>query len=152
MAQAISDGAASGGYQPDIQQIDTARVKRDKRIKWRSLALSKSKPCFVKSPNISSIHIQENGGSYGHKPTHISQQCQMLPGSFMSANLFDPGPGDRDGSFAISQCHDQQLMPKSDLSAIHNQVNFVNTTKLRFQPLSGNRFIPFLHPDDRITQ
>ena len=35
----------------------TAKVYRDKRMKWRSSALSRLKPCFFKYLNISSILI-----------------------------------------------------------------------------------------------
>src|SRR6266542_2270613 len=70
----------------------------------------------------------------------------------MSTNVLDPRPGNRDGSMAIRQADHQELMSKANFRTIHDQAHFAQMHKLRFQPLSGNRFIPVPNLDRWIIQ
>jgi hypothetical protein len=70
----------------------------------------------------------------------------------MTANMFDPGPGNRDGPFAISQTDHQQLMTKTNFRAIHNQTDLSQALPLGLQPFPRNRRIPFPYSDRRIVQ
>src|SRR3989304_232769 len=70
----------------------------------------------------------------------------------MTPNMLDPGPGNRDGPFAISQTDHQQLMSKTNFRAIYNQTDLSQAMPLGLQPFTRNRLIPFTHPDRRIIQ
>src|SRR3990172_8268560 len=65
----------------------------------------------------------------------------------MTPNMLDPGPGNRDGPFAISQTDHQQLMSKTNFRAIHNQTDLSQALPLGLQPFPRNRLIPFTHLD-----
>ena len=95
---------------------------------------------------------QKNRSFLGQQLSYIGQQRQLLTCSAVSTNLFNPSPGNRDGSLAVSQADNQQLMPKSNPGAVHDQVDFSNVAYLRFQPLPGDWLIPFSHSDGRIVQ
>src|SRR3990172_194708 len=98
------------------------------------------------------VSDQENGGSFGNQLANIGQQSQLLIGAAVPFDVFDPGPDDGEGPFPVRQAHDQQLMPKADLSAIHNQTDLSQISKLPFQPLPGDGFVPFPYPDGGISQ
>jgi hypothetical protein len=98
------------------------------------------------------VAYQENSGSFGQELADMRQECQLLAGSAVPSNLFNPGPGNWDRSLAVGQTDNHQLMTKSNPSAIHNQMDFANTAILRFQPLPGNRFVPFSYSNGRIVQ
>src|SRR3972149_7596578 len=102
-------------------------------------------------PKLAVAH-QKNGGSFGQQLPDISQQSHLLVCPTVPTGLFDPCPGNWDGSFTIGQGNHQKLMPKSDPGTIHDQMDLAHTTKLRFQPLPGNRLIPFSHSDSWIIQ
>ncbi len=99
-----------------------------------------------------SVANQKNRSSFRDQLANVGQQSQLLPGSTMSSDVFDPSPGNRNAALPIGQAHDQQLMPKTDFRAIHNQTNLSDTPKLGFQPLPGNRLIPRSHSNGRIIQ
>ena len=68
----------------------------------------------------------------------------------MPTTTFHPGPSQRNGPSAIGDGHQQQLMSKANLAAIHDQTDF----SIR-QPLedgSGDWLIPFAYTDGRIIQ
>jgi len=95
---------------------------------------------------------QKNRSSLGQKLSDIGQQRQLLARSAVSTDLFNPSPGNRDGSLAVSQADNQQLMPKSNPGAVYDQVDFSNVANLRFQPLPCDWLIPFSNSDGRIVQ
>ncbi len=70
----------------------------------------------------------------------------------MPSTTLDPGPRDWNGSLSICNRNDQQLMSKANLGSIHGQADFPNPAQLFFQPMTGNRFVPFAHPDSRVVQ
>ena len=70
----------------------------------------------------------------------------------MPSTTLDPGPRDWNGSLSICYRNDQQLMSKANLGSIHGQADFPNPAQLFFQPMTGNRFVPFAHPDSRVVQ
>jgi hypothetical protein len=88
----------------------------------------------------------------GDQLTHLRQQSQVFVRTTVSSNMFDPGPGDGNGSFSIGQAYDQKLMPKADLGVIHDQSDFFQVPQLSFQPVSSHRLVPFLHSDGWIIQ
>ncbi len=95
---------------------------------------------------------QENGCSSRDQAAYIGQQSQLLASTAVSADMRDPGPGDRDGSFAVGQTDDQQLMSGANLGAIDDQADLTQIPILSGQPLPGDRLIPVSHPNGRITQ
>ena len=103
---------------------------------------------------------QENGCSSRDQAAYISQQSQLLASTAVPADMRDPGPGDRDGSFAVGQTDDQQLMSGANLGAIDDQADLAQIPILSGQPLPGDRLIPSPvkrgipdpHPDGRIIQ
>src|SRR3990170_1189697 len=98
------------------------------------------------------VSDQENGCTSGDQLEHIGQQSQLLMGTAVSSDVFDPSPGDGNGSLAVRQTDDQQLVPKADLGAIHKQTDFSQMLELRCQPLSSDGFIPFPHSNGRVVQ
>jgi hypothetical protein len=66
---------------------------------------------------------QENGGFGWDQTASIGQQSQLLERTAVPANVRDPDPGDRDGSFAVGQSDNQQLMSDADLAAVHDQTD-----------------------------
>src|SRR4030066_78547 len=94
----------------------------------------------------------ENGCSTGDQLANIRQQSQLFLSPAVSSDLFDPGPDNGDGSFSVSQADHQQLMTKTNLSAIPDQANFSQVPELSFQPFSSNGFIPFTHSNSGIIQ
>lgn len=98
------------------------------------------------------ISDQKSGGSGGNQFTYISQQSQLFPGTALAFDVLDPGPGKGDSPFSIGQTHDQQLMPETNLGAIHNQIDFTQVPELSFQPHPGDGFVPFPHSNGGISQ
>ena len=98
------------------------------------------------------VSDQKNGCSSRDQAVNVAQQCHLLDRIAMSSNVLDPGPGDGDGSFAIRQTDDQQLMPKANLGAIHNQTDLSQVAKLGFQPQPGDGFIPFPYSNGWVVQ
>jgi len=68
----------------------------------------------------------------------------------MPTTAFDPGPHQRDRPLVVGDCHQQQLIPKAHLAAIHDQANLVMGHLPDDGP--GDRFIPLSHPDFRVGQ
>ncbi len=68
------------------------------------------------------------GSAYAYKLTMpIASLALLCP-----SNIFDPGPGDRDGWFSLCQANDEQLMPKANLGAIDDQTDFAQVAQLEF--------------------
>ncbi len=95
---------------------------------------------------------QENRRSSRDQAAYISQQSQLLASTAVSTDVRDPGPGNRDSSFAVGQTDDQQLMSGANLGTIDDQTDLTQIPILSGQPLSGDRLIPDPHPDGRIIQ
>jgi len=66
--------------------------------------------------------------------------------------MLDPRPGNRCGAATVGQTDHQQLVRKTNLTAIHDQPNLLPLFRLTFDPLPGNRFIPFPHHNGRVGQ
>jgi site-specific DNA recombinase len=98
------------------------------------------------------VSDQKNRCSAGDQLTNIGQQSQLLPGSAVPFDAFDPGPGDWDHSFPVRQANDQQLMSEANLSAIYDQADFSQMAELSFQPLPSDRCVPFSHSDGGVIQ
>ena len=98
------------------------------------------------------VSDQKGGSSNRDQAANISQQGQLFSGTTVSSSVFDPGPGDWDGSFAISQTDDQQLVSKANLRAIHNQTDLSQIAELGFQPLSCNWLVPLPNSDSSVVQ
>ena len=98
------------------------------------------------------ISGQKNGCSSWDQAANVSQQGHLLECAAMPSNVFDPSPGDRDGPLAISQSDDQQLMPETNLGAIHNQPDLSQVAKLGFQPLPREGLVPFPYSNGRVVQ
>jgi hypothetical protein len=98
------------------------------------------------------VSDQENSCSARDQLTDISQQSQLLTVTAVSFDMFDPGPGNRDGPFSICQTNDQQLMPKANLGAIYDQPDFSDVPELSFQPPPSDGLVPFPHSDGGIIQ
>src|SRR4030067_567786 len=98
------------------------------------------------------VSDQKNGRSQRDQSAYIGQQSQLLTGAAVSFDVFDPSPGNRNGSFPVRQADDQQLMPEANLGAIHDQTDFSQKTKLRLQPLPSDGVIPFPHSNGRGVQ
>ena len=58
----------------------------------------------------------------------------------------------RDGSFAVGQTDDQQLMSGANLGAIDEQADLAQMSILGCQPLPGDGLVPTPYPDGWITQ
>jgi hypothetical protein len=95
---------------------------------------------------------QENCRSSRDQAAHIGQQSQLLDSAAMPSDMRDPSPSDRDRSFAVGQTDNQQLMSAADLGAIYNQSDLAQMSKLRRQPLPGDRLVPDPYPDGWIIQ
>ena len=95
---------------------------------------------------------QKNRSSFREQLANIGKQSQLLPGSTMPSDMFDPSPGNRNAALPIGQADDQQLVSKTNLRPIHDQTNLSNAVKLGFQPLTGYRFIPRSHSNSWIIQ
>ena|SRR3990170_2688696 len=70
--------------------------------------------------------------------------------STMPMTSFHPGPGQGNGPSAVRDRHQQQLVPKANLAAIHDQTDFPMS-----QPLDdclGDRLIPFSYSDGTVVQ
>jgi hypothetical protein len=63
-----------------------------------------------------------------------------------------PCPRYRDGTPAVSQTDDQQLMHKTNPVPIHNQHYLLNMASLTCQLASGDRFIPGMNTNRWIVQ
>lgn len=98
------------------------------------------------------VSNQENGSSDRDQFAYISHQSQLFPGAAIAFDVFDPGPGNGDGPFAISQTHDQQLMPETNLGAVHNQMDFTQIPELSFQPHPSDGFVPFSYSNSGVIQ
>jgi hypothetical protein len=98
------------------------------------------------------VSDEKNSSTSREQGVHIRQQGQLFTSSAMSSDMLDPGPCNGNSPLSVWQTDDQQLMPKTDLGAIHNQPDLSDIAELGFQPLPGNGFIPLSHPDARITQ
>src|SRR4030065_2269251 len=98
------------------------------------------------------VSDQKNSRSNRDRLTHIGQQSQLLGSRAVSSDVFDPGPGNRDGSFSVCQANDQQLMTKANLGAIDDQPNFSHVPELCSQPLPGDGLVPFSYADGRVVQ
>src|SRR3990172_9455303 len=98
------------------------------------------------------ISNQKYGPSAGHQFTHISQQSQLFPSTTVAFDVFDPGPGDGDCPFSISQAYNQQLMPETNLGAIDHQMDLSQVPELSFQPDPSNGFVPFPYSNGRVIQ
>lgn len=70
----------------------------------------------------------------------------------MSFDRLYPSPGNPYSPTSIGKTDDQQRMSESNLGIIQHHPDFSQVSKLRFQPLSGNRSIPVLNPDCTISQ
>ena len=68
----------------------------------------------------------------------------------MPTTAFDPGPRQRDRSPAVGDGHQQQLMPKAHLAAIHDQAYLIMGHLPYDGP--GDRLIPLSHSDCRVGQ
>src|SRR4030067_1483221 len=77
------------------------------------------------------IPNQKDGGSGWKQFPHIGQQSHLFARTPLPFDMLNPGTDDRDGTFPVSQADDQQLMPKADFRAIHNQMNFSEMSELR---------------------
>ena len=98
------------------------------------------------------ISDQKDGCPNRDQAANVSQQGDLLDRTAVSSNMFDPGSGDGDCSFAIRQTDDQQLMSKANLGAIYNQTDLSQVAKLGFQPQPGDRLIPFPYSNGRVVQ
>jgi hypothetical protein len=54
--------------------------------------------------------------------------------------------------FPIRQANHQELVPKANFGAIHNQTDLLQRTGLGRDPLPGQRLKPFAHRDGRVVQ
>jgi hypothetical protein len=98
------------------------------------------------------VSDQKNSRLCGDQLANIGQQSQLLPGAAVSSGVFDPGPGNWDGSFPVLQTDDQQLMTKANFAAIDDQTDFSQMPELSFQPLSSDGFVLFPNSDGGVIQ
>jgi site-specific DNA recombinase len=98
------------------------------------------------------VSYQENGRFGGDQLANIGQQGQLLISATVPADVFDPSPGNGNGSFSVGQTDDQQLMSKSDLSTIHDQTDLSRMSKLPLQPFPGDGFVPGPDPYGWVSQ
>lgn len=70
----------------------------------------------------------------------------------MSFDMLDPSPGNGYRTFAVGHADDQQLMPGTNLGALHDQTDLAQVTELCCQPLPGDRFIPIPNSDGSVFQ
>ena len=68
----------------------------------------------------------------------------------MPATAFDPSPGQWYGTFAVGNCHYEQLVSKTNFATIYDQANFPACKSLEYG--SRNRFVSRSHSDGRIDQ
>src|SRR4030066_279079 len=95
---------------------------------------------------------QQNSNPFGQKASNICQQRQLGLRCAVPFNVLNPGPGNRNSAFTISQTDDQQLMRKTNFGSIHNQSYLLKMTGLVCQPAPSNRFIPGTNIDCWVSQ
>jgi len=98
------------------------------------------------------VSNEKNSRLFRQQAATLPQKRELLSGTRVAANIFDPAPGDGYGPLAISQGHHQELMTKTNLGAIHDQSDLTDPLKLRAQPFLRDRLVPLAHIHSRVGQ